>query len=126
MLKKLTNYTQVKKGDLLHIINPITNGPDLVEVSKINLKERYFCYTDMPNRYVTGIVRENRLDEVVLLRKTKKDLDVLAGKNAYEKLTKQNQNLNQFHPESGPSKLPGVELNPSGDPDKPYDRPDGH
>jgi len=134
-ITKLADYSQVRKGDIMSVISPITNRPCLTKIKSISIKENYFRYSGPPNLDFQGIVRgQGRLLETVLLRPTDKGIDILAGEEAYNHLISQIKYLTS--PSSKPHKTgfrksgdaqfphyPGIDPNDS---DGPYNRPDGH
>ncbi len=83
MLKQLKSCSDVKEGDYFHTINPLTNKPCLAIVNKVWPKDDYFEYS---GRSFKGLVSNYGLKETILLRQTKKGLDILAGEEAFQKL----------------------------------------
>ena len=91
MIKKLTKLTDVQVGDYFPVSDPSVSTPLLTIVDKIILEHNVFCYKfdyKSVNGYLMGNVREENLKQVVLLRKTNTGLEILAGEEAYEELTR--------------------------------------
>lgn len=90
MLKKLTKITDVQVGDYLSIIHPDFSYPTLAEVTAINTQHNFCSFKSLDKTYSSRIL-ENELKQTILLRKSKSGLDILAGEEAYKKLTEPKQ-----------------------------------
>lgn len=135
MLEKITNIKQIKCGDLVPLDRVNYPYETFGKVTEVNPDNNSFVYSC---NIFSFDVFEKDLPKVVLFRETQGGLVVLAGEEAYNRLTQDSDSnsrqttipsrmaaMDTHIPEPASRGGGSFDMDPD-DPKRPYDRPDGH